>query len=87
MPVRGIHLMAPSKSEVPTALNFIRGPLVEEGVNTLILEFDYNYNFQSRPEFANPTAPGRTEVRQLGPLPERSAVHQLAYRNCGEKAP
>jgi hypothetical protein len=56
LPVRGIHLSAPSKNDLSTALSFIGEVLPMEGVNTLILEFDYGYNFQSRPEFADSSA-------------------------------
>src|ERR1051326_8816787 len=50
LPVRGLHLGLPSKKELAAAVEFIREALTKEGVNTLILEFDYDYNFQSRPE-------------------------------------
>ena len=45
LPVVGLHLMAPGKRDLPAALTFIREALPKEGVNTLILEFDYNFNF------------------------------------------
>lgn len=65
LPVRGLHLSAPSKRDLPAALDFIRKTLPAEGVNTLILEFDYSYDFQSLPEFASPSSLGKAEARQL----------------------
>lgn len=43
LPVRGIHLGAPMPEEMPLAIRFIEEALPKEGVNTLILEFDYRY--------------------------------------------
>ena len=57
LPVRGIHMAAPGKKDLPALLAFIGGPLAEEGVNTLILEFNYGFDFKSRPEFADASAP------------------------------
>src|SRR5256885_877239 len=49
--IRALHLSAPAKRDLPAALEFIRESLPKEGVNTLVLEFDYGFNFGSRPEF------------------------------------
>src|SRR5262245_8662421 len=65
LPVRGIHLSAPSKRDLADALVFIRESLPREGVNTLILEFNYGFNFRSRPEFANSSALGKEDVQQI----------------------
>ncbi|MGA2589464.1 MAG: hypothetical protein ABSH32_06090 [Bryobacteraceae bacterium] len=42
-PVRGLHAMAPKLDEMDLALRFIRVALPKEGVNTLVMEFDYRY--------------------------------------------
>src|ERR1051326_8061569 len=64
LPVRGLHLSAPAKHDLSAGLEFIRTSLPKEKVNTLILEFDFNFNFESRAEFKNPSALGKEEVRQ-----------------------
>src|SRR5258707_1245522 len=53
LPVRGLNVMAPAKRDIPTVVRFIRES--KDGFNTLVLEFDYNFNFQSRPEFSDPS--------------------------------
>src|SRR6266699_2985981 len=58
LPVRGLHLSAPTKKDLAAALDFIRELLPQEQVNTLILEFDYDFDFRSRPEFAKASALG-----------------------------
>jgi len=51
-PIRGLHLMAPGPDEMPIAVRFIKEALPKEGVNTLVLEVDYRYQFTKRPEVA-----------------------------------
>src|SRR5437764_198607 len=65
VPTRGLHLGAPAKKDLTNALEFIRELLPKQGVNTLILEFDYNFDFRSRPEFADSGALGKDEVQQI----------------------
>jgi hypothetical protein len=65
VPVRGLHTFAPAKRDLAAALEFIRESLPAEGVNTLIMEFNYNFDYRSRAEFANRGALGAKEARQL----------------------
>ena len=65
LPVRGIHLMAPRQNEIPAAVAFIRETLAKEGVNLLVLEFDYHYRFAKRPEVAEPDSLTKEQVGQL----------------------
>ena len=67
LPVRGLHLSAPSKGELGLAEKFIREVLPKEGVTHLVLEFDYEFAYKSHPTLGNPkaldeakTAPVRT---------------------------
>ena len=52
VPIRGLHLMAPKSEEIPLAVRFIKEALPKEGVNVLVLEFDYRFQFRKRPEVA-----------------------------------
>ncbi len=65
LPVRGIHLAAPKPDEIPLAERFIREALPKEGVNVLVLEFGYRYQFTRRPEIAEPDALSRDDVKKL----------------------
>jgi hypothetical protein len=64
-PVRGLHLMAPGAEDLPLALRFIKEALPKEGVNTLVLEIGYNFQFTKRPEMANPNGLSAENLRQL----------------------
>jgi hypothetical protein len=82
LPVRGLHLSAPNRKDLPTALSFLRESLPKEGVNTLLLEFGYNFNFQSRPEFTNASALGPDEVRQLAAACREQGIQLIPQINC-----
>jgi hypothetical protein len=60
LPVRGIHLAAPMPDELPLAERFIKEALPKEGVNVLVLEINYRYQFAKHPEVVdpNPLSPG-----------------------------
>lgn len=63
--VKGIHLAAPKPDEIPLALRFINEALPKEGVNTLILEINYGYQFVKRPEMVEDGALSRDQLQQL----------------------
>ncbi|HLK13871.1 MAG TPA: family 20 glycosylhydrolase [Fimbriimonadaceae bacterium] len=65
LPIRGLHLAAPSPAEVPTLTKFIREALPRERVNTLVLEIDYGYKFKSRPEMADPMGLSEADVKAI----------------------
>ncbi|HZU24867.1 MAG TPA: family 20 glycosylhydrolase [Bryobacteraceae bacterium] len=54
LPVRGLHLLAPKTADIPLLVRFIREGMPKEGVNTLILEVDYRFQFRSHPEVTDP---------------------------------
>lgn len=65
LPVRGIHLAAPKPDDMALALRFISEALPKEGVNTLVLEFNYGYKYEKRPEVADANALTKEHVQQL----------------------
>ena len=64
-PVRGLHLLAPKPVDVPLLVRFIREALPREGVNTLVLEIDYRYQFKSHPEVADSDALSREDAAAI----------------------
>jgi len=82
LPVRGLHLSAPSKKDLPSALEFIRESLPKAGVNTLILEFNYGFNFSSRSEFANPSALGKDDAGQIAQVCREKGIELIPQINC-----
>lgn len=81
LPVRGLHLGAPNPDEMPLALRFIEEALPKEGVNTLILEFNYRYQYKSHPEVVDANALSEEQVRQLAEACRRARVRLIPMIN------
>ena len=43
IPVRGLHVIAPKPGEMADCLRFVREALPKEGVNVLVIEFNYRF--------------------------------------------
>jgi hypothetical protein len=82
VPVRGLHLMAPRPDEMSLALRFIQEGLPQEGVNVLVLEFDYHYQFAKRPEVAEPDSLSHDDVRLLAAACRKAGVRLIPQINC-----
>lgn len=82
LPIRALHLGAPAKRDLTNALHFIRDELPKQEVNTLVLEFDYNFNFQTRPEFGDPLALGKDEARQIVEACRQARIQLIPQINC-----
>ncbi len=82
LPVRGLHFFAPSKKDLPDCLAFIREALPREGVNILIVEFGYQYDFKSRPEFSDASALGRPEAGEIARACREAKVELIPQINC-----
>ncbi len=52
-PIRGLHIGAPSTKGIAEFSHFIVDALPKEGVNTLVLEFDYRFKFKKHPEISD----------------------------------
>ncbi len=79
--VKGIHMSAPKPDEIPLALRFIRDALPKEGVNTLILEINYRYQFTKRPEVAGEGGLTRAQLEQLAAACRESGVKLVPMIN------
>ena len=64
-PVRGIHLSAPMPDEIPLAERFIKEALPKEGVNVLVLEINYRYQFAKHPEVVDPNPLSPDDLKRL----------------------
>jgi hypothetical protein len=65
MPVRGFCIGAPRPGEVGDFVKFINEELAPRKVNTLILRVDYNFRFESHPEFRDSDALSRSDVKKM----------------------
>jgi len=65
LPVHALHMWVPKPKDTPLMVRFIKEALPAEAVNTLVLEFDYKYQFSSHPEVADPDALSYGDVKSL----------------------
>lgn len=79
--VRGIHLAAPKPADMPLALKLIEQGLAKEGVNLLVLEFNYGVQFRKRPEVAEPDALSLDQVRQLASACRKANIRLVPMIN------
>lgn len=81
--VRGLHVSAPRHGdEVELCERFIREVLPKEGVNTLVMEFGYNFQFRSHPDLADPSGMNRDDVRRLANVCRAAGVKLIPQFNC-----
>lgn len=82
LPVRGLHCSAPARNEVDQAARFIREILPAEGVNVLVLEVNYRYQYTTRPEVADPDALSKEDLRKLLNASREAGVRLIPMINC-----
>lgn len=81
LPVRGIHLAAPKPDELALAVRFIEEALPKEGVNLLVMEFNYRVWFAKRPELTDEDALSLAQVRQLAESCRKAGVRLIPMIN------
>jgi hypothetical protein len=82
LPVRALHVGVPAKRDLTNALHFIRDELPKQEVNTLVLEFDFNFDFQGRPEFHDDAAMGKDDVAQVVRACRDARIQLIPQINC-----
>ena len=65
IPVRGLCIAAPAKSQLDRFIIFIEEELSARKVNTLVLRVDYNYAYQSHPELQDENPLTKEEIGRL----------------------
>ena len=65
IPIRGLSLSAPKSEDLLRTVKFIREVLPKAGVNVLVMEFDYRYQYKSHPEVIDAEALSEDQVKQL----------------------
>ena len=80
--VRGLHVMVPGREDLPLCERFIREALPTEGVNTLVVEFGYSFQFRSHPEIGESWAMNRDDVRRLSRACRDVGVKLIPEMGC-----
>jgi hypothetical protein len=72
----------PKTEDLPLAIRFIRDALPKEGVNVLVLEFDYRYRFTKHPEITDPDPLSQEDVKKLVAAAKEAGVRLIPQMNC-----
>ena len=80
-PVRGIHLAAPQPDEIALAERFIKEALPKEGVNLLVLEINYRYQFAKHPEVVDANALSTGDLKRLAAASRDAGVRLIPMIN------
>jgi Glycosyl hydrolase family 20, catalytic domain len=78
----GIHLPAPSPDALPLLKRGITEALAPMGVNAIIFEINYNFQYQSHPELASPRAWSKEQIRELADHCRQSGIRLIPQFNC-----
>ena len=81
LPVRGLYLGAPKPAEIAMTVEFIRKVLPKEGVNVLVMEFDYGYQYQSHPEVVDENALSKQDVEAIAAACRAAGVRLIPLIN------
>ena len=65
LPVRGLAIQAPHRSQMNDFLKFVEGELVPAHFNLLILRVDWGYAYASHPELQDPDPLTREDVQRI----------------------
>jgi Glycosyl hydrolase family 20, catalytic domain len=93
-PVRGFCIQAPSPNRVEEFTKFITEELAPRAVNTLILRVDYNFQYASHPELADPGGLSRKQAQAIAAVCRQHQIriiplvnllgHQSWQSTCGK---
>lgn len=81
LPIRGLYLGAPKPDGVPQMVRFIREALPKEGVNLLVLEIDYRYQYTSHPEVVDKDALSKSDIKAIVSACRDAGVHLIPLVN------
>lgn len=80
-PWRGLHMMIGSEADLD-ALGAVVPGLAKDGLNVLVVEVDYNYQFKSRPEMAKPDGVTFAGARALAKTCKSYGIQVIPQINC-----
>ncbi len=65
LPVKAFSIFAPTPDKVTTFIKFIDEELAPNGINTLVMQIDYNYEYTSKPELREKNPLSKEQVKQI----------------------
>lgn len=78
----GVHFLSPGRQGLPLLKRVIEESLAPMGVNVVILEVNYGFEYESHPELRQSGGLSREDVRQLRALCARHGIRLIPQFNC-----
>jgi hypothetical protein len=78
----GVHLLAPGPEMLPLMKRGITEALAPMGVNILVLEVNYGFQYQSHPELASENAWSKAQARELSACCRQNGIRLIPEFNC-----
>ena len=82
LPVRALMLLSPPPSSLEKFLDFVRHDLPREGVNHLIFQIDYAYEYKTHPELVAKNAYTRAQIKSLVAACREAHIKLIPLVNC-----
>lgn len=79
---RGVHMMAPSSADIPLLNRAIEKTLAPLGVNVLILEVNYGYEYRSHPELRANGVLSKADIREVLSTCRQNGIRLIPQFNC-----
>jgi len=79
---RALHLYRVPHDKVSVLRHLITEALADMGINVLVLEIGYGFDFQSHPELADPTGLTATDAHLLAELCHQHDIRLIPLFNC-----
>ncbi|MGQ9487357.1 MAG: family 20 glycosylhydrolase [Armatimonadota bacterium] len=78
----GVHIMAPRSEDVPLLNGAIEKTLASLGVNVLILEVNYGFEYRSHPELRANSVLSKGDIRSILATCRQNGVRLIPQFNC-----
>ena len=82
LPIRGLHISMPNANDIGLYTRFIEDALPKEGVNLLVLELNYHFEFKSHPELAHQGALSISDIKNLLASCKKAGIELVPQFNC-----
>lgn len=82
MPVRGLYLTSINANDIELYQDFIENDLTKEGVNLLVLEVNYNFQYKSYPNLGNSNGLSVEDVKRLLASCKKAGIELVPQFNC-----
>ena len=82
LPVRALMLYGLPPSGLEPFLDFVRHDLPQEGVNHLIFQIDYGYEYKTHPELVAKNAYTRAQIKSLVTACREAGIKLIPLVNC-----